>query len=224
MTESAGMEKPSRNKELTKERIMTAVEEILAREGYQALGINRIARDAGVGKVLIYRYFGGLEGVLDAYSETDRFWPSIEEIRGLPTPEFELLTLRERIKVVFHNFRQALKRRPHTIAIYAWEMVEKSDISKQLVAVRTQSSINLVREMLGASRPSSRNFEHEITAMLAAGLLHLTIREHFETPFAGLKLQEEETWNRLEAALDQIFHGLEVLKAQQRAPQTRSAS
>ncbi len=221
-----------RNREKTEGRIIDAVEKILASEGYQALGVNRVAREAGVGKVLIYRYFGGIEGLLDAYGKTERFWPSAEEIRGMSDEDFGRLERPEQVRQIFRGFRQALKKRPHTIAIYAWEMAEKRDISQQLVARRTQNSLKLIRQMMnhgflgGAPGSSPENesgapekqgsgerkeaggsipYEAEVAALLSAGLLHLTIREHFSAPFAGLPLQDEAVWERLECAVGEIF-------------------
>lgn len=192
-------------------RILVAVEEILAEEGFGALGINRIAKQADVGKALIYRYFGGLEGVIDAYGETDSFWPTVHEIRGMSKGDFVALSLKDRCKTIFRNFRRALKKRPHTVAIYAWEMVEKNDITKNLIANRTQTSINVVQEMLSESKQVYSKYDHEMTALLGAALLQLTIREHMKSPFAGMDLDSEKTWDRIEGALDTIFSGLEAL-------------
>ena len=46
-----------KNKELTKRKLFAAVGEILKSEGYNGLGVNRVAKQAGVNKKLIYRYF-----------------------------------------------------------------------------------------------------------------------------------------------------------------------
>ena len=56
----------ARNKIQTQERILDAAVRVLARDGVFALGMNAIAREAGVGKPLLYRYFGDLDGVLCA--------------------------------------------------------------------------------------------------------------------------------------------------------------
>lgn len=202
-------EKSVKNKEQTKQKILDAVEKILADEGFSALGVNHIAREAGIGKTLIYRYFGGLEGLLEEYGATERFWPTVDEIRGMPKEEFEQLTMKERSQHIFHNFRLALKKRPHTMAIYAWEMVEKSDMANQFVAVRAQTSVMLVREMLGAKPVSP--FDHEIVSLLGAGLIHLAIREHFGSKFAGIELDDEKSWERIYGGLHLIFDGLESL-------------
>lgn len=203
-------DKQIKNKEQTMARILEAVEQILAEEGYRGLGVNRIAKQAEVSKALIYRYYGGLDGVLDAYGETDRFWPSSDEIRGMPKEDFRALSLRERCKCIFRNFRLALKKRPHTAAIYAWEMMEKSENHKQLISTRTQSSLNVVKTMLGQHRKTYSEYDHEMITLLGAALLHLTIREHLDPHYAGMDLQDDQTWERFEGALDTLFSGLEA--------------
>lgn len=55
-----------RDVEQTKSRILDAAREILAREGFAGLGVNALAAEAGVGKPLIYRYFGNMAGVAAA--------------------------------------------------------------------------------------------------------------------------------------------------------------
>jgi AcrR family transcriptional regulator len=56
----------TRNKDETRQRILDAALDLAGQEGFAALGINAVARAAGADKQLIYRYFGGLEGLLAA--------------------------------------------------------------------------------------------------------------------------------------------------------------
>jgi AcrR family transcriptional regulator len=58
-----------RDRGATEERVLDAAADILAREGAAGLGINAIAKAAGCDKQLIYRYFGGLDGVMAALGE-----------------------------------------------------------------------------------------------------------------------------------------------------------
>ena len=51
-----------------------AVGDVLARDGFTAIGVNAIAKQAGVDKVLIYRYFGGLPELLQTWGASGRFW------------------------------------------------------------------------------------------------------------------------------------------------------
>lgn len=58
-----------RDKEETKARILAAVGKLLAESGFRSLGVNAIAREAGVDKVLIYRYFEGLPSLLRCFAQ-----------------------------------------------------------------------------------------------------------------------------------------------------------
>jgi hypothetical protein len=41
-----------------------------------------VAREAGVDKVLIYRYFGGVDELLGAFGQSGDFWPSVAQVIG----------------------------------------------------------------------------------------------------------------------------------------------
>jgi AcrR family transcriptional regulator len=47
----------------TKTRILDALGRLIVRDGLATVGINALAREAQADKVLIYRYFGDLDGV-----------------------------------------------------------------------------------------------------------------------------------------------------------------
>lgn len=64
-----------RNRPATEDRIRSAAWRLLEREGLPSWGVNAVAREAGVDKVLLYRYFGGHEELLLHLLERNRFWP-----------------------------------------------------------------------------------------------------------------------------------------------------
>ena len=47
---------------------------LIVRDGLAAVGVNALAREAGCDKVLIYRYFGDLDGVYAAFAAQSDFW------------------------------------------------------------------------------------------------------------------------------------------------------
>ena len=55
-----------RDRSATSARILKAASELLAESGFQNFGVNAIARRAGCDKQLIYRYYGGMDGLVDA--------------------------------------------------------------------------------------------------------------------------------------------------------------
>ena len=77
-----------KNKEETKRKLVAAVAHIFQTEGYVGLGVNKVAKLAGVSKKLIYRYFGSFERLIEAYvMETDYWMQFSAELRQLTTPK-----------------------------------------------------------------------------------------------------------------------------------------
>ena len=52
-----------RNRKATEQRLLSAIQELIEESGFEKLGINAVASKAGVSKMLIYRYFGSLDGL-----------------------------------------------------------------------------------------------------------------------------------------------------------------
>src|ERR1700679_1737630 len=65
---------PIRNKNQTKQKLIAAVGEIIKTNGYIGLGVNKIAKTAGVDKKLIYRYFGNVNYLIECYVIENDYW------------------------------------------------------------------------------------------------------------------------------------------------------
>lgn len=83
-----------RNRQKTASRIQQAAVRLLQREGFAGWGINAVAREADVDKVLIYRYFESLEGLLLEIIKETRFWPDPEALDGSGPEKFIGETIR----------------------------------------------------------------------------------------------------------------------------------
>ena len=69
-----------RDAEATRKNILQAVGRVLSRDGFTGLGVNAIAKEAGIGKPLIYRYFGGLAPLLEEFGKDAHFWLAVADI------------------------------------------------------------------------------------------------------------------------------------------------
>ncbi len=118
-----------RDREATRGRILSAVGDLLAAEGFRALGINAIARRARADKALIYRYFGGLPELLAAYAEEGDFWWKVEDLVGAHLRPPARDTLAGWIGLVFRRHVAALRARPATLEIMAWETIERNELT-----------------------------------------------------------------------------------------------
>lgn len=107
-----------RNRQLTEKRIVDAAKSLLAEEGFQAFGVNAVAARAGVDKVLIYRYFDGLEGLLKFIGETEVLYPTAGAMLDTDLAGF------------FKNYQKALSENALGNALHRWERVADNPLTR----------------------------------------------------------------------------------------------
>jgi AcrR family transcriptional regulator len=190
----------TRDRAATEERILAAVGEVLARDGFAAIGVNAIAREAGVDKVLIYRYFGGLPELLRSWGASGRFWPSVAELLGNDAQAVGALPLPERYALFFERFIDALRARPLTLEILAAEMIERNELTAILEAEREQWGAQ-AEALIGGD--DFRRLPHlrGLTLMLVAGVQYLMLRARRIRIFGGIDLRSDAGWTALKASL-----------------------
>ena len=195
-----------RDKKITSRRLINAVGSLLAKKGFVSVGVNAVAREAGVDKVLIYRYFGGLEGLIAAFAKEGDFWPSALELAGGDLQKFSQMPLDERLSYFGSNFFQALKKRPVTQAIMAWEMIEPNGLTEELERIREEGIMEFFKMFF---TKEEINFDLQAVIMLfGAGISYLVIRSNHIDVFGGLELNSDEGWKRMEKAFENIIHGI----------------
>jgi AcrR family transcriptional regulator len=184
-----------RDAEQTKQRLLDAAGGLLARHGFTALGVNAVAEEAGVDKVLIYRYFGGFAGLLEAYAEAAAFWPTTDQLVGRPREEFMELPVAERLVVLLHNYIRELRRRPVTHGILAWEVVARNELTARLEEVREKRGL----ELLGLLRDAPPEVDLAALLTLVSGAVqYLLMRSRLIRVFLGIDLRTDEGWARIE--------------------------
>ena len=194
-----------RDRETTRARLIEAVGTLLARKGFTGLGVNAVAREAGVDKVLIYRYFGGLPELIVAFGREGNFWPSIKELAGGDVVAFGQLPLAEQLSRLGKNFMTAIRTRPLTQEILAWEMIERNELTVELETIRENTMTNFFEMFF-----HSANKGLDIAAMgaiIGAGISYLVSRGRKIRFYNGIDLDSEAGWQRLEGAIDTMIQG-----------------
>ncbi|MDR3724935.1 MAG: helix-turn-helix domain containing protein [Terracidiphilus sp.] len=198
-------DKAQRNRVETRAGILAAVGRLLARSGFGQIGINSIAREAGVDKVLIYRYFGGMPELLKAFAAESDFWPGIEELMQEAGQMSAGDTALDRAKRIMLAFGRALRKRPLTQEIMRWELQEQNELTETLARHREAQSEKLFEQFGDAAGVDVR----AVASLLAAGQTYLILRSKNAEVYNGLSLHSETDWRRLEAAavaiLDAVF-------------------
>lgn len=189
-----------RNREQTTARILAAVGEVLARDGFGGVGVNAIAKHAGVDKVLIYRYFGGLPELLKAWGASGRFWPSVQELLGDRPEVFLALPAPERYARFMAHFIDSLRARPLTLEILAAEVMERNDLTALLETEREQWGEEAAR-VLGGKELAERPELQGLTILLIAGIQYLLLRSRKIRVFGGVDLQSDAGWAQLKESV-----------------------
>jgi AcrR family transcriptional regulator len=191
----------------TEARLYAGLASLLREGGVAALGVNALAERSGVEKVLIYRYFGGLEGLMTEYAKGSEFWPSLGEILGT---EAELLAEPDQARVaakLLGNYARALRQRPVTLDLLAWECAHRNPLTVALETVREERSRELFQHLSAIGFPLSGRVA-ELSALLAAAINYLAMRSRDIDVFGGLALDCEAAWQHIETIMTLAFRGM----------------
>lgn len=205
MTSSAPRDRSS-----TEIKLTLAVEALILEQGFGAIGVNALARKAGVDKVLIYRYFGGLPGLLATYGERGDFWWQVEVLMAEPLADGgDLRELPSVLSVLLRRHIDFLRRHPVTLEVIAWEMSDRNELTEALEAVRENRSLAVMRRIAERFDIDERLMERisPIFALLGAAANYLAVRGRRLRTFNGVDLQTDQGWATLRTAADAMIAG-----------------
>jgi AcrR family transcriptional regulator len=193
----------ARDRQATEEKILRAVGRILAEKGFNGFGINAVARQARIDKVLIYRYFGGMPELLRAYAKAGSYWPTIEEVAGDDPEGLAMLPLPEAVATLLCNFSRAVRKRPVTLEILAWESIERNELAKVLERVRKDFTKRLYGAIAGSRGRPVGDFAAIVT-LLTAAINYLAVRSRKVGRYGAVNIRSDEGWQRLESAIRMV--------------------
>ena len=194
------------NKEETRKGILAAVGRLLSKGGFRSIGVNRVAREAGVDKVLIYRYFGGLPALLDAFAKESRYWPGFDELSdyaassGAREPKHVAAAM-------LIGFVRALRARPVTQEILRWELHERNQLTDELAKAREHEGLRILAHFAPGTDDAD---VAAITSLAVAGATYLVLRSKTADHYNGIDLRSEEGWKRIESALGWLAERMPV--------------
>lgn len=194
-----------RDRQATRRAILFAAKEVLAGSGFQEFGVNAVARRAGCDKQLIYRYFGGLDGLIAAIGGDLAFWVR-EGLRPLAAlgPPTSYAELTERLAL---GFLEALREDPLVQRIVAWEAAAPSPEVQRLSVARARGLAGWVAEMKGDLAPPVGVDAPAMTAILVAAIQQIVVASAATGQFSGLRLKTEKDWDRIRAAIRALVAG-----------------
>ena len=189
-----------RDRERTKGKILKAVGEVIEQFGTDKVGVNLIARTAGVNKVLIYRYFESVDGLMDQYVKSgeyastasddyiDNIEPVASEDRGKAMTDLML------------TFLQDLREKKATRDLLRWEI----GTGKSMLSDTRNDVANRLLEKIG----DLPNYEdtRALMSFVTSGIYYMVIAADYRGKMMEIDLNTDEGWERIKKVIERIIH------------------
>jgi len=188
-------------REATEAELIDAFGRVVLRGGLRKVGVNEVIKEAGIGKALLYRYFGGLPGLVAAWGEKNNIWPDLSEFHDAPVnlDPREAAALLKRL--IMHH-ANALREEPLRIEIIAEQFMRPTPIS---------AALNEIRQQLGQEhREIFENnpviHQHgELMRVLMGAASFLAIRSVKAPRYMGADLGQEQVWDAAMAQIEAVI-------------------
>ena len=205
---SESVDKRPRDRVETERCIIRAVMELIREEGFEAVGVSSVARRAGVSKILIYRYFGNFDGLLEEVGkELD---PA--SIRGIPGIIDEGIsrgaTLPEILYETVLVLRKRLKSDDLSMNLMAWEMLHENEVTRAFTRTRESAGLELNKRLASLSGKASGLDIEAVFAVISSSIYYLLLRSRFVKDYNGIDIRSEEGWKRLARTMADMLGGL----------------
>lgn len=201
-----------RDKEQTKGRLVDAVLELIREKGFAKLGINAIATKAGVSKVLIYRYFGGLSGLFEAAAEAVDFTKTAT-LRAGTTDWANHADMEGLLHRLLADFQRAVSEDELTQRLMIQELQQENELTQAFARSRERQGLRTtdwLRDLLAKNQPETAAKTLDLEALLAlisAGIYYLSLRARGVKMYNGIDIQSEEGWERIFGAITGLLSG-----------------
>ena len=184
-----------RDREATERRLLDTIGKMIAEDGFEKIGINAIATQSNVSKILRYRYFGSVEGLMAAYIKQYDFWLNFP----LEYPNREELPLF--VKRMFQGQIEQLRNNPTLKRLYRWELSCNNDMIVKLREQREKVGVNLVKKVSELTG-HPQNEIAVMASLLTASITYLVMLEDFCPIYNGIPLNENSGWEQINEGIE----------------------
>lgn len=194
----------ARDKETTKQKLIDAVGAIILRDGFAAVGVNAVSKEAGVDKVLIYRYFNDLDGLLKAYISQKDYFSNIAEMVVNHRNIESRADIIELAKDIYKGQLRGILQDKELQEIILWELTAKNEVTSAVAKEREiqgTSILTKINELLSET-------EVDIPAaatLILGGIYYIVLRARHVDVFNGIDLSSPDGWKRIERSVEELI-------------------
>ncbi|WP_455092296.1 TetR/AcrR family transcriptional regulator [Prevotella jejuni] len=186
-----------KSREQTECKILEAVASIVESDGFEKLGINTVALKANVSKMLIYRYFGGLEELVARFIMQKDYWANTDTLILNPH------SIGDSIKCMFRNQIEQLRNDVTLRRLCRWELSCHNASIDRLRDKREENGCNLIK-VVSRLTGCSNSEVASLASILSASISYLTLIEDQCPTYNGIALQTDKGWEQIAQGVDMI--------------------
>jgi AcrR family transcriptional regulator len=182
-------------REATEAEIVNAFDRVVRRKGLRNVGVNTVIKEAGIGKALLYRYFGGLPGLVRAWGEKNQIWPDLTELADF-SARMGSASIAEQIKRIVIRHANSLREDAVRVELLADEIMTPTAISEALSEIRGQ--LGREHQRIFARNPDLAEGDNRaLIIILMAAASYLAMRAVKSPQFMGRDIASDEGWSDL---------------------------
>ena len=191
---------PQKRRQDTEEKLLDALETVIQRDGLAHLGVNAVIEEAGVTKPLLYRYFGSLEGLIQAWGERRRIWPTDFMPPGDDVNNHDAY-FSGLMRIASH-----LKEHPLAAELLAVDLQPNGELGEILDELKQQAARQIQPQLAIMTRQDTLRFN----LTFYSAIVYLSLRARHSPQMMGLNLNTEAGWATVMAMLRSIMDDIKL--------------
>lgn len=189
-----------------RQRILESLGDLLARQGFDGLSLDVVAKTAGLERAVLLRHFQDLDDIVTAFGQSAAFWPTVAELREEVADRFASMPPRAQLAHFFKATIRGLLARPRTLDILAWELMTRNRYTRLLEYPRVRAALEFFETVTGEV-PESLDLTAVVAVLGGAGIF-LAVRSRQSGVFGGLNLYDDTDRERVDRVLDLLLSGI----------------
>jgi AcrR family transcriptional regulator len=193
-----------KDKETTKRKLVLAVGRIIKEEGFDKLKISKIAKIAEVDRKLIYRYFGNLNYLIEAYVLENDYWMVFADQMKQALADKEYPKSEQLIIDILQNQFKFFGSQKEMQRLILWELSVNSPLMRSIHNTRESMGEGFLELTDPRFAGGKVNFR-AVAALLVGGIYYTILHTVYNGgTFAGIDLNTQNGKEEILKAIGQI--------------------
>ena len=194
-----------KNKEQTMQRLIDAVGNIIKNKGYKGLGLNAIAKEADVSKILVHRYFGGVDQLVEAYVLKNDYWIAKSgEVAEKTQFQTDKSQLKKMVSDLLRGHFEYFNSHEEMRTIILWEITERTNLLNSICHCREEIGNVLLDQAKPMFEGSEKSLKG-VTALLVSAIYYMILHaKKNESTICGIDVNSKQGQEELLKTIDQI--------------------